>query len=805
MTENLAPARRHKQGRGSHHGGSRASRREGIDATQLPGEGNPRNPTRRHKKRTSWKGTEEVPQGTRPPDVRGGGEEGGDPTKREVAATHQEFPAPHASALGVDDADRMSVQGCVAPQEESAPLAGEGSHCDLPDKKHPEEEAPAESQLRTSNETLQESAAAVGGMRGGGEPGGGVVQGGLESHQEAHGAEIHNVLAKASGVLGNGAGSAEHRADCDRDDAQGRRTVEDVPTIPAAGREEDSAQADLLGQDVVDPYDAVRDELRALEQLAADYDTIYNRVESADYEEFRPPEIDGELDHVDVAGHIELESIRQAATNPASPLYVALWALSSEHFAESLVPRGRIFKGTRREYVRFVRTMVECGLCEKVGRSALGKAYSGFFTVLKKEVDGVKILRTILNCEPLNQASPKAPPVNLPSLLEVQDAFANCKFLRALDFRHYFHQFTISRQLQEWLHLAIGPARVRWRVLPMGWTWAPFIAEAISWYFAVGDEVNQWEGLPRVYRNAKGVVVVIWYDNVFAGAQDEEALNEFWDGMLRRCEQHKVVIKEQHRAAEGESIDCIGLKWHVTSEGVKWELLDKSKDKLRAVAATIQDGQLPIKQVAKLIGCVVWGLWSQRKALFQLRDAYELLAQAVKLKGWKGSMLTKGLEELGRLATELADSSSLTGVDPKKKRVYIASDASLSGYGVVDLETGNQIRGVWKCKHETGDMYYLEALAAKRAVAYAPANTEIILLVDNMGLVWSLRKRSTRCPRTARVLAEMQQSMEDRGQSLQVVHIGTEDNPADAPSRGDMAEHKKIRHSRQAADAAIHG
>ena len=104
---------------------------------------------------------------------------------------------------------------------------------------------------------------------------------------------------------------------------------------------------------------------------------------------------------------------------------------------------------------------------------------------------------------------------------------------------------------------------------------------------------------------------------------------------------------------------------------------------------------------------------------------------------WKGKMPTAGLERLGSLARELADDPGLTGVESAKKRIYLASDASLDGYGVVDLDTGNQVRGVWKHVHVTGDMYYLEALAAKRAVMYAPANTEIILITDNMGLVWS--------------------------------------------------------------------
>ena len=81
-----------------------------------------------------------------------------------------------------------------------------------------------------------------------------------------------------------------------------------------AGQRTGAPQTHVIGGQAVDPYGMMRDELRALERMAADYDAT-NRVECTDYGEYLLPEIDGTLDHVDVAGCIDLESIRDAVRN----------------------------------------------------------------------------------------------------------------------------------------------------------------------------------------------------------------------------------------------------------------------------------------------------------------------------------------------------------------------------------------------------------------------------------------------------------------------------------------------------------
>ncbi len=53
-----------------------------------------------------------------------------------------------------------------------------------------------------------------------------------------------------------------------------------------------------------------------------------------------------------------------------------------------------------------------------------------------------------------------------------------------IDLRHWFYQILISTTLQP-LFAVRGPKPtlpvLAFRVLPMGWTWSPYIAQALAW------------------------------------------------------------------------------------------------------------------------------------------------------------------------------------------------------------------------------------------------------------------------------------------------------------------------------------
>ena len=82
------------------------------------------------------------------------------------------------------------------------------------------------------------------------------------------------------------------------------------------------------------------------------------------------------------------------------------------------------------------------------------------------------------------------------------------------------------------------------------------------------------------------------------------------------------------------------------------------------------------------------------------------------------------------------------------------------------------------------NMYYLESLGLKQTVfAFARPRRRLFVGSYNLGLVCAVRKRSTSCPRTAKVLHEMFEYLREIDCELIIGWIPTEYNPADEMSR----------------------
>eukprot|EP00760_Papus_ankaliazontas_P013793 PhM_4_TR15898/c2_g1_i3/m.71926 len=82
-------------------------------------------------------------------------------------------------------------------------------------------------------------------------------------------------------------------------------------------------------------------------------------------------------------------------------------------------------------------------------------------------------------------------------------------------------------------------------------------------------------------------------------------------------------------------------------------------------------------------------------------------------------------------------------------------------------------------------MFFLEAIAAKKAAEFfIREHRAIWLATDNKALMFAIRKRSTACPRTAVVLAQLFKLLREHSASICPGWIPTEFNPADCLSRG---------------------
>eukprot|EP00760_Papus_ankaliazontas_P010386 PhM_4_TR14266/c0_g1_i1/m.59653 len=373
------------------------------------------------------------------------------------------------------------------------------------------------------------------------------------------------------------------------------------------------------------------------------------------------------------------------------------------------------------------------------------------------------------------------------------EALDTAQTIRTLDLRHMYHQIKIHEHLRPFFTVALGSVRLRWSVLPMGWKWACFVAQAITTFAVAGDVARTWTALPRCIR-IQECTFFVCYDNVIGGGPAQQ-LSDLWSLIVKRLTDPKglnAMIKEQDVASYGSFVETLGLRWYPSEQGLRWCLLDKLIQKALACARLIaQSDTLTLNVIAGGLGLVAWARYASKGHLFDLAPSYRSIADVVAVDGWHGR---DSCDHYGSLVCALEDVAriGLCCNHRHTSETLVFTDAHVSGYGFVGGEPRVTYSRPWPRLHESRDMFYLEAISAKLAVsALAARSGRIYLACDNKAVVLSIRKRSTTCPRTAPILQQLFDVLAIRECGIVPGWIPTACNPADELSRGyDLVEEK---------------
>jgi len=154
--------------------------------------------------------------------------------------------------------------------------------------------------------------------------------------------------------------------------------------------------------------------------------------------------------------------------------------------------------------------------------------------------------------------------------------------------------------------------------------------------------------------------------------------------------------------------------------------------------------------------------------------------------------LTQWVDEL------LANPPTPAGLPTGKEREYVlATDASLHGWGGVLYcdATGEfeEAGGRWGKQHSHTEINQLEAYAVANAwrafSARLTPSTKVLILVDNTSVLHTVRKGRAREAPLNTAIDEVLRTLKGNV-DVSVAHIGTENNPADAKSRGLPIRHE---------------
>ena len=169
-----------------------------------------------------------------------------------------------------------------------------------------------------------------------------------------------------------------------------------------------------------------------------------------------------------------------------------------------------------------------------------------YFAVVKRAADPANDLaRTIYDGRPFNSQCKRPPPVNIPDPVDVSRFMstipANKLCVYLADFRHFFHQFGLHEKIKRYFGLAIGESMFAWNTLPMGFSWAPFVAQGTAMALAadatrkyhVRDYTND-SGIPHYIETKKGSRIYLTYDNLAVIGSNKREVQELRDAIMLR-------------------------------------------------------------------------------------------------------------------------------------------------------------------------------------------------------------------------------------------------------------------------------
>eukprot|EP00760_Papus_ankaliazontas_P037040 PhM_4_TR8419/c5_g1_i3/m.8264 len=365
-----------------------------------------------------------------------------------------------------------------------------------------------------------------------------------------------------------------------------------------------------------------------------------------------------------------------------------------------------------------IKVMFDAGVIVPDGGRSL--RVMSLFKVLKKEGKA----RLIVDCREVNEELPAPGDMGLPNLHAVLDEMAKAEYVAQRDGLSYFYQFGLCGGAEDVFGARVGAKRgafekVRLTVLPMGFKFAPGIAQHMSMY--VLENVR--------YEVGNDVGMTSWVDNfLFWGKKDQvkRALEVF----ERICREINLVLKPD--GDEGTSMEVLGV----------W--VDTHEHTLRIRGESGQESMETAREVFQVFGKGMWGHYAvTRRPLCMYEECLMVLGRIGKEaaeKGWDAKVyLSNGESQALRQFAE--ESYGIRQVKDKEgQHMTVWSDASTTGYGWVLEEQQKSWVGMY-ARGDNEDIFVAELLAAVRGAATADSWGYVpVALVDNQAAQRALAK-----------------------------------------------------------------
>ena len=404
---------------------------------------------------------------------------------------------------------------------------------------------------------------------------------------------------------------------------------------------------------------------------------------------------------------------------------LAFMMRSSEEWGE-MVERGETFQpymdvrlqANPELYAGFVKDLVDKKMLDFTLKP--GDLVTPFF-VNKKN----KKLRFILDCRGTNRRFRDPPPLALAAgstWAQLEVDHSQKLFVAQSDIRDYFFSLELPPDLKHLFCLPPIPLQYlaewgiqapcdgaedtrgwvwpRCRVVPMGWSWAMYIAQRVHQHICLeasglGTSRLLVEGRPAPSLETGEVVLIPYADNLNVAGTCQAAVQRTKDCIVHRLRQHGFRVHEETEASTlAQSLGFLvdGERHCITPIPERWEKV------LQAFGWLARRPRVSGKAVERLLGHAVHFAMLRRELLSIFRSLYDFVARSYNRRQrlWasaaKEAKWAQHLFKLCSVNMKRSWSASVT-----------ASDASLSGVAVCsrelplrDVVRHGRIRETWR-------------------------------------------------------------------------------------------------------------
>jgi hypothetical protein len=399
--------------------------------------------------------------------------------------------------------------------------------------------------------------------------------------------------------------------------------------------------------------------------------------------------------------------------------------------------------------------------------------------------------RTVLDGRPQNEQQFKPPPVDLPGLHDIEEAVKKYSMCTEYDGTGWFHQFGLHPDIARHWVLRIGNERFAWMRMPMGWSYAVYIAHTVARELAKVD--------------VDGVYVLVYIDNVYFFSNDAAAMAAARKIFEARCAE--VSAKFEVSTETTDNLKVLGMQCNLTKKTVS--LPASFMDKLETLMTVFNDlwwtedgsgGHVrpTTHAIWKVFGAVTWATrvlgvklcHYPRWVAWLCRRAGQL-AHDPTLWGKSCGIWPSARKELWELLLELKENQPRAIRDSDGEHTKtIYTDASNIGYGFVfdDGDMDEVVSRKWSLIMRGKIIAERELFAlvegVEEVLRRSPGTRHVHVLCDNVNVVRWVQRGRGKSFWSNEMLTRLEKALEANGAFVSVEWIPSGENLADAPSRG---------------------